>query len=217
MGVLLSESSVAFLREMAAWYRQNRGRLGTINYRRNPRLQSGAAPAVSAGASSSTAQLATVVVAPAYEIPETATPEVTYYIVRLITDTTAAYNAVTGYVIGNAVIAATNGRRYVSLTGTIEVPNVGNEPSVSPTDWEVSEEIKIEYVKYQNFGDENTPYSLLNCAPQYRVGDEVVITNRVVGENTIWYIDETFTHLGLPENASGRWDMDNNQFKAVFR
>ena len=147
---------------------------------------------------------ATVIVAPTNPDPE-ADPEspeyagINYYICRLLTDTTPAYDGGTPYLEGDVVIDLA-GFKYISLQGTVEDPNIGNLPEDSPEWWERSEEIKIE----EAIGFEDTGYTLNNFSPRFAVGQVIPIISRVVGETTKWFINMTLIYTGLPADASIR-------------
>ncbi len=134
-----------------------------------------------------------------------------HYILRLLTDATATYNAATHYVIGDACIASNN-RRYISKTGTVGSPNVGNDPVGDEVNWEVSEEIKVEYA----LGLESPARNLRYCIPWFEPGAVVPLVSRVVGENTRYYINQTFIYCGEPEDSGLIYDTNHKMTRAVF-
>ena len=208
----LSENDVRKLKEIKTWFERNKGLFGQPS-RRNPRL-------FGDGAAGAETRRAVVIVAPARPDPTAApgSPEYDgwgYYKLRLLGDTTAAWVSTTEYIIGSEVIGSDN-LKYISKTS----PNVGNNPVGDAVNWEVSEEIKVEYA----LGLEATaaPYPVVTardlryCVPWFEPGAIVPITSRVVGANTRYYIDQTFTYCGEPEDSGLVYDTAHKITRAVF-
>jgi hypothetical protein len=212
-----SQNSIALLKEMAQWYRQNRGKFGTI-FRRNPRLQNrsggGGSSAVSA-----TSMFATVLVAPTNPDPEAGEGTEEYagiskYVCRLLATEYAAFvvDKDPAYILDEIVRWPDTviGRAYKCTAEVLQ--NTGLTPPENSAEWELYPEIEIQYAL--GFS-ETSSYNLKNFSPRLQVGSVVEIISRqvVVGEETItrYYLRGILTYTGTPEEASIRQTGSNGQ------
>jgi hypothetical protein len=98
---------------------------------------------------------------------------------------------------GTQVIDTANNRVYIKKAGEIQYPSIA--PHANPTDWDISEEIKIEYALGSGQGD-SSEVLVKDCVPVFPVGARVRITSRVLSDQTKrYYLDETFLPVGEPE------------------
>jgi hypothetical protein len=141
---------------------------------------------------------AEVIVAVADCVPEapSGSPEyagINYYIVRLLTSNFAEFDPEhTPYTLDTQVIDPTDGRLY-TVTADPVVTNMELEPHENLAEWEISEEIKIEFA----WGlDGTTPVNLKNVVPRHAVGAIVKIVSRTVGATTRYYLDAGCQNIG---------------------
>lgn len=74
------------------------------------------------------------------------------YILRLTSDTTAAWEFATNYIEGDMVLGS-DGFKYESLTGTEETPNVGNDPTGDVVNWQIQTEINPRHLEFGEVSD----------------------------------------------------------------
>ncbi|HBE02396.1 MAG TPA: hypothetical protein DC049_07955 [Spirochaetia bacterium] len=204
MSYQLSASSIALLKEMAQWYRQNKGRLGA-NFRRNPRLQSTS----TGGGGGGTVQRGQIIVAPTFQDPyaNQGTTEYAgygYYKLRPTAKDTWDITGETEYALGAEVVDSTDAytphRAYVRIGGE-EMNDPTTAPHLNPTDWEESEEIKIEYAScYYNRTSETGMYAIKDCWPAWPPGCSLKYTSFKKSDNsTIYLLEESVIYVNTPE------------------
>jgi hypothetical protein len=158
----------------------------------------------SGGSSTAVELWAKVIVAPTFQDPYAASTSPEYvgngfYIVRLDSLNYEVWqeNHDPPYVEGTPVIDPANNRVYTKKAGEIQYPSIA--PHENATDWEISEEIKIEYALGSGQGDSSEAL-VKDCVPVFAVGARVRITSRVLaGQTKRYYLDETLLPVGEPE------------------
>jgi hypothetical protein len=147
---------------------------------------------------------AKIIVAPTFQAPYAAStlPEYVgngFYIVRLDSSNYQQWqqNHDPPYTTGTAVIDPDNNRVYIKKAGEIQFPSIA--PHANATDWDISEEIKIEYALGSG-QDDNSEILVKDCVPVFPVGARVRITSRILADQTKrYYLDETLLPVGQPE------------------
>jgi len=200
----LSNSSIAILKEMAQWYRQNRGKLGTV-FRRNPRLQSNRG--ASSGGGSVGFIIGTVIEQPMYSID--GVPGRSHYTIRLKNDTTTAYSPTAEYIMNEFCIGS-DGKKYKSLQGTTETPNVGHDPISSPTWWSQDEEIRITKI----WGAKNLGQLIEDSYNWVEPGEDVILYQDSEGEYYI--LNPPINYGGDKYNSNLRYNTNTKSVQAVF-
>jgi len=142
-----------------------------------------------------------------------------YYTLRLLTDTTAVYNAETHYALNATALYTPSGAPAASLYKCILVDlpadpaehtyQVGHQPDTSPTYWEKQDEIKVE----KAIGKIGTLIDLRSFIPWYPVGQIVP----VIEVGIVWYIDETLIYCGPDDSASLRWNETEGRAFACYK
>lgn len=200
---ILSENDVQILRDIKEWY--NRNKNSFINqFRRNPRLLGGGG-----GLSVSWVK---IIQMPSYPDPaaDDSTPEYAgraYYICRLLSSDYDPWTASQPYLTD--AYATYSDDLYKAKRN-----NTNARPDISPDDWELVEEIKIEYA----IGSENIPAKINNCVPWIQSGEIVPIISRTIeGIGTRYFIWQTLINTGTPEQATLRYNPDEKITQAVFR
>jgi hypothetical protein len=158
----------------------------------------------SGGTSTASTIWAKVIVAPTFQDPYAASTSPEYvgngfYIVRLDSLNYEVWqeNHDPPYSEGTAVIDPDNNRVYIKKAGEIQFPSI--TPHENATDWEISEEIKIEYALGSGQGD-SSEVLVKDCVPVFPVGARVRITSRILADQTKrYYLDETLLPVGEPE------------------
>lgn len=152
-----------------------------------------------------------IIEAPIYPDPPEDPDGQSYYIVRPIETSYDIWESGENYIVCNHVAYPTiNDSCYHCI---VDCPNSTTPPPEDPTHWEISEEIKIEYV----LGGEQSPTKdIRNCVPWYEVGEVVPYISRLVGENTRYYLYEPF-YTGEEEDSSLRYNPDEKRTAAVFK
>lgn len=146
----------------------------------------------------------------------------TYYICRLLSDTTAAYDTEHPYVTGDSCIAQ-NGLKYICASGfTQQSPNIGHEPSNSGLSyWTKDDEIKIEYAfsDEEDDGSAVPDFDIRLCNPGYPKGANVILFSRKVSEEigTRYYIfGLKFAGASDEITILPDWSNDNAIMRAVM-
>jgi hypothetical protein len=153
-------------------------------------------------AAASSVQWAEVIVAVADCVPEapSGSPEyagISSYIARRLDSQFEEFDPEhAAYTLDTQVIDPTDNRLY-TVTADPAITNMALEPHENLDEWEISEEIKIEYA----WGlDGTTPVNLKNVVPRYAVGAIVKIISRsiTVGETTTtrYYLDAGCSDMG---------------------
>ncbi|HBR20282.1 MAG: hypothetical protein UV78_C0006G0010 [Parcubacteria group bacterium GW2011_GWA2_43_17] len=132
-----------------------------------------------------------------------------YYTCRFVGDGTETYNPATTYAEFAECIGSDN-LKYVSKSAG----NIGHDPVSSPTYWEQSEEIKIQYaLDYRNVAN----FDIRDCATWIEVGEIAEVVSRVVNENTEYYFRQNLNYAGTRELATLRYNPDAKIMQAVFK
>lgn len=211
----LSDSSIGLLKELAQWYRQNKGRLGTT-FRRNPRLQSNGG--VSGGGSTNRG---IVIVAPTFQDPEAASGTTEYagsgyYIIRPDGQTYTDWDDTgsTAYTEDQQVTDAFNNRVYTRTAGAMTYQAIA--PHVNTTDWTISEEKKIEYANTQYNRETETGNAIKDCVPVFSIGSSVKYVSFTKSDTSVIYLlDESVAYADTPENRT--ISMSDGAIHAVFQ
>jgi hypothetical protein len=158
----------------------------------------------SGGTSTATTIWAKIIVAPTFQDPYAASTSPEYvgngfYIVRLDSSNYQQWqeNHDPPYTAGTPIIDPDNNRVYIKKVGEIQYPSIA--PHANATDWDICEEIKIEYALGSGQGD-NFEILVKDCVPVFPVGARVRITSRILTDQTKrYYLDETLLPVGEPE------------------
>jgi hypothetical protein len=158
----------------------------------------------SGGANTATTLWAKIIVAPTFQDPYAASTSPEYvgngfYIVRIDSINYEQWqeNHDPPYSEGTPVIDPDNNRVYIKKAGEIQYPSIA--PHANATDWDISEEIKIEYALGSG-QDDSTEILVKDCVPVFAVGAKIRITSRILADQTKrYYLDETLLPVGDPE------------------
>ena len=136
---------------------------------------------------------------------------------------------------------------YPDLTGWLYkskiAENIGNQPDTHPGQWEAMEVIKNGYYNEGAYAIDPTnhkvyiaivgnmnylpstssaqwklaPEDLKYCIPRIGIGRIVRLTKRTIGQTVRYFINQPFTYIGKPEEASIQWDSVGGFAKSVYR
>jgi hypothetical protein len=154
-------------------------------------------------------QRATVIVAPTFQDPyaSSGTPEYAgygYYILRLTDPAGGTWEANhdPAYTLNTQVLDSSNNRVYTMINES-GIANPALAPHENPTDWELSEEIKVEYASCLYNRTTETGVAIKDCVPVFGAGYSVKITTFKKSDNTsIYLLDETVSYVGTPEERN---------------
>lgn len=209
MSYQLSQSSAEILKEMVAWYRQNRGRMGNF-YRRNPRMQS----RPGSGGNANVLR-ATVVVAPGFQNPIAldGTPDyagINYYVLRATDVADFVANKSPAYVLNETAVDPADNRVY-TMTNSGGISNDGLSPHENSTDWTISDEIKVEYASCLFNRETEEGYSIRDTFPIFQPGDVVrYISFTKSDDSVIYLLDETVSRIGSIEDRGMGMQLDDD-------
>jgi hypothetical protein len=154
----------------------------------------------SGGGNTATELWAKIIVSPTPQDPYASSDSPEYtgnpYIVRLDSSNYSQWeeNHEPPYTQNTAVVDSSNNRVYIKKAGDITYPSLA--PHENPADWDLSEEIKIEYALGSG-KDDGSEVSVNDCVYVYPVGARVRITSRVLANQTKrYYLDETLLPVG---------------------
>lgn len=157
----------------------------------------------------SSGQRATVIVAPTFQDPyaSSGTPEYAgygYYILRLTDPAGGTWEANhdPAYTLNTQVLDSSNNRVYTMINES-GIANPAQAPHENPTDWELSEEIKVEFASCLYNRTTETGVAIKDCVPVFAAGYSVKITTFKKSDNTsIYLLDETVSYVGTPEERN---------------
>jgi hypothetical protein len=162
-----------------------------------------------AAAAVTSGQRATVIVAPTFQDPyaSSGTPEYAgygYYILRLTDPAGGTWEANhdPAYTLNTQVLDSSNNRVYTMINES-GIANPALSPHENPTDWELSEEIKVEFASCLYNRTTETGVAIKDCVPVLPAGYSVKITTFKKSDNTtIYLLDETVSYVGTPEERN---------------
>jgi hypothetical protein len=133
-----------------------------------------------------------------------------YYTIRPVGTTYDAWSSTANYLKDD--VRLYNNLLYKSLQGTSTSPNIGHVPDESgSTWWTKQDEIRVEHA----MGADGLDIRLFT--PWFAAGKNVPIISQMVGGAARWYIWAALTYGGTDDQASIRWNQEDQRAIACYK